>query len=179
MRPWGAWRVPLHLMMVARFLITGASEGVGLELCQMLAARGDQVIACCRRPSPALLHLGVRIEAGVDLRSPDSMADLALQLRGARLDGILIAADAPTNIEQQFQLLTMGPVRLVRALLRNVAPGARILIIDQAGSHSASVLSELAVELLREELAGFDVEVMLSQIGAHPKRAAETTTPMT
>src|SRR5215831_14324092 len=120
---------------MGRFLVTGASHGVGLELCRMLAARGDRVIACCKRPSAELLDLGMRSFAFVDPRSVDSLADLALKLHGARLDGIIHTADAPANFEQQFQVLTMGPVRLVRALLRNLEPGARIMIVDQQSSH--------------------------------------------
>ena len=164
---------------MARYLVTDAASGVGLELCRMLAARGDRVIACCKRPSPELLDLGIRIEAGVDACSADSVAHLALELRGARLDGIIHTANAPAGVEQQFQVLTMGPLRLVRALERNLEPGARILIVDRSRSHAQSVLSELAVELLREQLDGRDVEVMLSRLPAQPNRAAETTTPMT
>ena len=164
---------------MARFLITGASHGVGLELCRMLAARGDRVIACCKRPSAALLGLGIRTFAFVDTRSADSLADLELKLRGVRLDGVIHSVDVPANIEQQFQLLTMGPLRLVRALRHNLEPGARILIVDQEPSPSASALSELAVKLLREELEGYDVEVMLSKVSGQPNWAADTTTPIT
>lgn len=35
------------------YLITGASRGVGLELCKQLLARGDVVIAAARTPETA------------------------------------------------------------------------------------------------------------------------------
>ena len=49
------------------FLVTGSNRGIGLEYCRQLQARGDQVIAVCRTPSPELEALGVRLEAGIEL----------------------------------------------------------------------------------------------------------------
>jgi NAD(P)-dependent dehydrogenase (short-subunit alcohol dehydrogenase family) len=155
------------------FLVTAASRGVGLELCRMLVARGDRVIACCKRPSTELLALGIRIEAGVNLRSTDSMADLALALEGARLDGIFFTTEIPAGIEQQFQALCLGPVRLVRVLRSNLAAGASLFLVgDPRGSAAARTLLELAADLLREEHA--DLEVV-----AQPNFAADTQTPIT
>jgi NAD(P)-dependent dehydrogenase (short-subunit alcohol dehydrogenase family) len=155
------------------FLVTAASRSVGLELCRMLVARGDRVIACCRRPSVELLSLGVRIEPGVDLRSVDSMADLALALRDARLDGIFFTTETPAGVEEQFQLLCLGPVRLARALRAHLAHGATLFLVgDPLGSPVARTLLDLAADLLREEHA--DLEVV-----AQPNFAAETHTPIT
>ena len=36
---------------MSRWLVTGANRGIGLALCRQLAARGDEVIAACRRSS--------------------------------------------------------------------------------------------------------------------------------
>jgi len=165
--------VPLHFWKMSVFLVTAASRGVGLELCRMLVARGDRIIACCRRPSAELLALGIRIEAGVDLGSSDSMADLALALGGLRLDGICFTTEIPAGIEQQFQLLCLGPVRLVRALRPNLARGASLFLVgDPRGSAAARTLLELAADLLREEHV--DLEVV-----AQPNLAADTQTPIT
>ena len=59
---------------MATFLVTGANRGIGLEYCRQLQARGDQLIAVCREPSPELEALGVRIEAGIELSSDVAMA---------------------------------------------------------------------------------------------------------
>jgi NAD(P)-dependent dehydrogenase (short-subunit alcohol dehydrogenase family) len=155
------------------FLVTAASRGVGLELCRMLVARGDRVIACCKRPSTELLALGIRIEAGVDLRSPDSMADLALALDRLRLDGIFFTTEIPAGIEQQFQVLCLGPVRLARMLRPNLGAGASLFLVgDPRGSTVARTFLELAADLLRDEHA--DLEVV-----AQPNFAADTHTPIT
>ena len=52
---------------MSTFLVTGSNRGIGLEYCRQLQARGDQVIAVCRTPSPELEELGVGLEAGIDL----------------------------------------------------------------------------------------------------------------
>ena len=46
----------------------------------------------CRKPSPALDALGVRVEAGVDVTSDDAVAELARRLRGVALDVLICNA---------------------------------------------------------------------------------------
>ncbi|KAI8986503.1 hypothetical protein BDB01DRAFT_849550 [Pilobolus umbonatus] len=45
--------------MVSAYVITGASQGIGLEFVKQLSARGDIVFACVRNPDRAtdLKHL--------------------------------------------------------------------------------------------------------------------------
>ena len=66
-------------------LVTGSNRGIGLELCRHFAARGDDVIAVCRRPSQALENLGVGIIADVDVSAGPSMAKLGTPLHNRRL----------------------------------------------------------------------------------------------
>ena len=51
---------------MSTYLITGSNRGIGLELCNQIHNRGDEVIATCRRTSPELINLGVRIEENID-----------------------------------------------------------------------------------------------------------------
>ena len=55
-------------------LVTGANRGIGLALCRRLKEGGRDVIGVCRKSSPALDALGVRVEAGVDVTSDDAVA---------------------------------------------------------------------------------------------------------
>jgi NAD(P)-dependent dehydrogenase (short-subunit alcohol dehydrogenase family) len=166
---------------MARFVVADGSRGLGLAICRMLAARGDGVIACCKRPSAELLALGVRIEAGIDTLRADTLADLALRLRDISLDGVIHVASpaAGPSIEQQFALLTLGPWRLARALTGHLCPDARILLVEQASTSITRALSELAALLVRQELPEHDVRVVPSSAPVQPNLAADTETPIT
>ena len=76
---------------MATYLVTGANRGIGLEYCQQLQQRGDDVIAVCRSSSKDLDALGGRVESGVDITSDDSVAQLAEKT----------ARDHPGRLNQQ------------------------------------------------------------------------------
>ena len=78
---------------MATYLVTGTNRGIGLEYCSQLQARGDQVIAVCRRASPELEALGVRIEAGIELTAEAAIAELV-----QRLDGLVLAGLAAETL---------------------------------------------------------------------------------
>jgi len=130
---------------MATALVTGANRGIGLELCRALRARGDAVIAVCRTGSPELEALGVRIEAGVDVTSDAGVAALAERLGGVRLDllinnaGILQRESLDDldfdRIREQFEVNSLGPLRVTHALLRNLGEGSKVgLITSRMGS---------------------------------------------
>ena len=52
---------------MSKIMITGANRGIGLELCRQLAARGDEVIAVCRKAGDALSQSGIRVLEGIDV----------------------------------------------------------------------------------------------------------------
>lgn len=124
---------------MSNVLVTGANRGIGLELCRRLHARGDQVIAVCRTPSAELEALGVRVEADVDVASDESVASLATRLSGVSLDvlinnaGILSVQTLENldwqGIRKQFEVNSLGPLRVTHALLGNLVPGAKIAMI--------------------------------------------------
>jgi len=126
-------------------LVTGANRGIGLALCRRLHERGREVIAVCRKSSPALDALGVRIEAGVDVTSDDAVAGLARRLADVALDEIVCNAGilredglddaAYSEIRAQMEVNAIAPVRVVAALRRNLRRGAKIaLITSRMGS---------------------------------------------
>ncbi len=129
---------------MATVLLTGANRGIGLELARQLVARGDTVIAAVRRPSDALKALGCRIEADIDV-SDDTLGHLADRLDDVRLDLVInnagyLERDAlePLDlgaIRRQFEINTLGPLKVVAAVLPYLAEGARIAhITSRMGS---------------------------------------------
>lgn len=120
-------------------LITGANRGIGLELCRQLKTKEWEVIAVCRRGSPELDQLGVRIESGVDVTSDEAVADLAHRLGGIRFHLLVNNAGILTResledmdverIRQQFEVNALGPLRLTCALLPNLGHGSKVILI--------------------------------------------------
>jgi len=126
-------------------LVTGANRGIGLALCRRLKERGRDVIAVCRKSSPELEALGVRVEAGVDVTSDDAVSGLARRLTGVALDEIICNAGilredglddgAYSEIRAQMEVNAIAPVRVVAALRRNLRRGGKIaLITSRMGS---------------------------------------------
>jgi len=125
---------------MARFLVTGANRGIGLEYCRQLRGRGDQVIALCRSTSPELEGLGVRVEAGVELCDGDQIAALAQRLEGLPLDGLILNAGLleassleqldPTSLQRQFEVNAVAPLRLCQALLPNLHEGSKLVLMS-------------------------------------------------
>ena len=126
-------------------LVTGANRGIGLALCRRLKERGRDVIAVCRKSSPALDALGVRVETGVDVTSDEAVAGLARRLEGVALDELICNAGilredglddrAYDDIRAQLEVNAIAPLRVVAALHRSLRRGGKIaLITSRMGS---------------------------------------------
>jgi len=121
-------------------LITGANRGIGLEYCRQLQARGERVIAVCRKTSPELEALGVRVQAGIDLTSAAAVDGLVQRLAGLPLDLVILNAgvleasrlDAldPDSLRRQFEVNALAPLLLTRALLDQLQPGAKLVLMS-------------------------------------------------
>jgi NAD(P)-dependent dehydrogenase (short-subunit alcohol dehydrogenase family) len=157
---------------MAMYLVTGANRGIGLEYCRQLQARGDQVIAVCRSPSPDLEALGVPIEAGIDLASEAAIAALVERLDGQPLDGLILNAgilqamgledlDAEA-IRRQFAVNALAPLLLVRALLEQLPRGAKVALMtsrmgsiddNSSGGSYGYRMSKVALNIAGKSLA--------------------------
>lgn len=126
-------------------LVTGGNRGIGLELCRQLAARGDQVVAVCRKPSTELSALGVRVEAGLDVTAPEAGFELHRRLEGLRLDvviqnaGVLSQESLPTldvaAIRRQLEVNAIAPLVLTAALRPLLGKGSKVaLVTSRMGS---------------------------------------------
>jgi NAD(P)-dependent dehydrogenase (short-subunit alcohol dehydrogenase family) len=157
---------------MATYVISGANRGIGYEYCRQLQRRGDTVIALCRQPSDELKALGVRVETGVDITDAAAVADLAQQLQGTAIDGLINNAgiiDRVTlddldfdSLRQQFEVNALGPLRLTAALLSNLAPGSKVVLMtsrmgsigdNTSGSSYGYRMSKVALSMAGKSLA--------------------------
>ena len=153
-------------------LVTGANRGIGLELCRQLKARGDAVIAVCRRSSKELDALKVAVEAGIDVSDDAAIATLRARLEGIKLDLLVnnagIYEDTTLDhldfaaIRRQIEVNALGPLRVTAALLPLLGADSKIAIItsrmgsmgdNSSGSHYGYRMSKAAVNAAGVSLA--------------------------
>ena len=124
---------------MSTYLITGANRGIGFEMSRILVERGDTVIAACRSASPQLLGLDVEVLENIDVSQPESVEAMANYLDGRPIDvlinnaGILSRESISdldlSRIQKQFEVNTMGPLLVSKALLPNLGDGSKLIII--------------------------------------------------
>lgn len=116
------------------YLVTGSNRGIGYEYCNQLAARGDEVIAVCRNPSPELQNLAVEIVSGIDIADEQAITTLKETLGSRPIDVLINNAGIyrqsnleALNIEgirEQFEVNAIAPLALTQALLPNLTNSA-------------------------------------------------------
>ena len=169
-------------------LIVGGNRGIGLELCRQMSARGDRVFATTRRPAAALEDLELETIAEVDVSDDASVARLAEALAGVRLDMLIHCAgilsreswnDLDFNrIRRQFEVNTLGPLRVVSALRDNLVPGSKVGIVTSRvgsiedngsggnyGYRMSKVAANMAGKNLSHDLGRRDIAVFLLHPG--------------
>ena len=120
-------------------LITGANRGIGLSLTQRYRNSGYAVIALCRQTSPALEATGAEIIDNFDVTDDAAHAQLGSQLGDTPIDLLINNAGILQNevlghidyqsIQQQFDVNTLGPLKITEALLPRLREGAKIAMI--------------------------------------------------
>ena len=135
-----------------RCLVTGANRGLGLAFAQTLLARGDHVVATCRRPGratalnaligeyPGRLHL-LPLEL-CDPRSIDELArelplgcdglDLLVNNAGVLHSGERFGSVPAANLDDSFRSNASGPLLLTQALAKHLVDGARVANISSS-----------------------------------------------
>jgi NAD(P)-dependent dehydrogenase (short-subunit alcohol dehydrogenase family) len=118
--------------------ITGANRGIGLELTKALTARGDKVLAICRKASPELAALtNARIIEGVDVAADpegvaDKIGDVAIDVlvnNAGILEADALGSFDVDSLRRQLEVNTLGPLRLTRALLPRIGKGGKVAVI--------------------------------------------------
>ena len=125
---------------MSTYLITGANRGIGLEVARQLKERGEDVIATCRSTSPELNALSVRVEAGVDITSGDSVINLREKLNDTKVDVLIQNAGIaefnslsnldPQSIMHQFEVNALSPLCFVQTMLSQLSQSAKIALIS-------------------------------------------------
>ena len=126
-------------------VVTGANRGIGLELARQLKGRGASVVAVCRKSSPELDALGVRVESEVDVTEPAAWAKLAERLATDNIELLVQNAGALVSdplgdvdldkVRAQFELNAIAPLFLTRALAPRLHTGSKVaLITSRMGS---------------------------------------------
>jgi NAD(P)-dependent dehydrogenase (short-subunit alcohol dehydrogenase family) len=126
-------------------VVTGSNRGIGLELCRALKARGYQLIAACRKPSPELEALGVEMVTDIDVASDAGVKKLASAVGSRSIEllinnaGILAHEELGKldfdSVSKQFAVNALGPLRVTAALAPRLARGAKVaLVTSRMGS---------------------------------------------
>lgn len=124
-------------------LITGANRGIGLSLAEVFSKAGYSVIGTARKPeaATALKALSVRV-LQLDVTDPRSVASLARAVGAEPIDilinnaGILSAEArdfSAVDIEglvTEYQVNTLGPLRVTQAVLANVMASERKIVAN-------------------------------------------------
>ncbi len=144
-------------------VVTGANRGIGLEFVRQLLARGDRVLATCRRPGKATElnaltghHPGKLRVLPLDVADPGARAELAAELPlalgdDARIDllinnaGVLHSGERfgqlrQTTLEDSLQTNAIGPLLLTQTLAPLFREGA-------ADATGALVIANLSSQL--------------------------------
>lgn len=177
------------------FLVTGASGGIGCELCRQIDAAGATAIAVCRKSSDALAKLGVRIESGIDIAADESVADLAQRLQGETIDVLINNAGIMErnpldnlnfeSIRRQFEVNAIGALRVTQSLLPNLQSGGKIALItsrmgsiddNTSGGSYGYRMSKVALSMAGKSLA---IDLQPRKIAVAIIHPSLVSTPMT
>lgn len=174
--------------MGSNIVITGAGRGIGLELCRQLVARGDQVVAACRRTNDALDSSGAEVVTGVEVTTDLGVGALVAGLGARPVDWLINNAGVLSRqsldnldldaIRHQFEVNALGPLRVTAALRGALGPGSKVGIVtsrmgsladNTSGSHYGYRMSKAAVNMagrsLAKDLEGEGVAVILLHPG--------------
>lgn len=126
---------------MATICITGPNRGIGLELARQYRSRGDDVMAIVRAPTQEISAIGAEIFSGIDVSDEFSVARLARELAGRKIDVLInnagifrdrnTLADVDLNaVREEFEVNTMGPLIVAQALSPLLADGGKLAIVS-------------------------------------------------
>lgn len=130
---------------MSTILVVGADRGIARSICQQLVARGDSVIAACL--GDGLPDERIDSIAGIDVTSAQAVAVLvrAMAERDVPIDWLLHVAGVLgldklgqidyVDMRRQFEINTLGPLRVVEACLPFLRRGSKVgIVTSRVGS---------------------------------------------
>lgn len=148
---------------MSTILITGSARGIGFELARQYAQAGDRVFATCRNPDAATkLHevasgAGSQLTVhGMDVGDSASVQALADKIGTEPIDILINNAGVWGGLETQtfqnmdydnwayeFNVMAMGPFRVIQTFLPNVIAGQQRKIVTLSSQVAAHVYDHL------------------------------------
>jgi NAD(P)-dependent dehydrogenase (short-subunit alcohol dehydrogenase family) len=120
-------------------VISGSNRGIGLEMAKAFKESGYHVIGLCRKSSAPLKDLDIKVIENIDFSSPETLTCLVSELKGVSIDilinnaGLLLSSSLDNldykGIQAQFEVNTLGPLRLTTLLLPLFSKEAKVAII--------------------------------------------------
>lgn len=156
-----------------RYLVTGASRGIGRETALALAASGAEVHATSRNAH----YIEACVTHVLDYTSAESRATFSSSINGLHFDGVVLNAGALVNkpfrdLEQNdFDLMALanwsGQALLVQELLPFLAEGAHVVFISSMGGYqgAAKYPGLLAYATSKMAMAGL-AESLQAELGS-------------
>jgi len=127
-------------------LVVGADRGIANRICLRLQARGERVFAACLGDTSPFDN-GIEAITGIDVTSSDAPKKLvdALNQKKVRLDWVLHVAGVLgldtlgeidyDDMRRQFEINTIGPLRIAEACLPLMDAGAKLgIVTSRVGS---------------------------------------------
>ena len=168
-------------------VITGANRGIGLEMARQFKDRGDHVVAACREASEELSTLDVEVIEGVDVTDDRSVGKLAEALGDRTVDVLVNCAGILSDeslgdldfdrMRRQFEVNSLGPLRVTAALRGNLSKGSKVAIItsrmgsiedNTSGGRYGYRMSKCAVNMAGRSLAIDLREAGVAVVILHP-----------
>jgi NAD(P)-dependent dehydrogenase (short-subunit alcohol dehydrogenase family) len=128
-------------------LIVGCDKGIGRSMALQLHERGETLIAACLGDSEELRSLGIQVEPNVDVCDDASVKAMAKRLKdaGTKVDVLVNVAGVIgvdklgeidyDDVRRQFEINTIGPLRVVESLLESLGDGSKVgIITSRVGS---------------------------------------------
>ena len=141
--------------MKNRYLITGASSGIGYEVTKLLLEAGHSVVAIDKNP----VSLPVEQTILIDLTDENSASQIVEQLNGT-FDGLCNNAGIPPIEGLDWQILAINyrsPISLVEALVPFLNQGASIVnLASRAGQAWLNQIDQ--IKALHKQKSNSDLE---------------------